>query len=86
MPGEHKEKAGDVPTSVRREVIYPSGVRGRWVALLVVVGAAVLLAVVLSSRGGSTAKPGEVSPAQQVGDDADLMRRLERHKLVQRSK
>jgi hypothetical protein len=71
---------------VCREVIYPSGVRGRWVALLVAVAAAVFLAVVLSSRGGSPPKPSHVSPAQQVGDDADLMRRLERHKLVQGSK
>jgi hypothetical protein len=71
---------------MRREVIYPSGVRGRWVALLVAVAAGVVLAVVLSSRGGSTAKPAQVSPAQQAGDDADLMRRLQRHKLVQGSK
>jgi hypothetical protein len=86
MPGEHREKAGGVPTSMRREVIYPSGVRGRWVALLVAVAAGVVLAVVLSSRGGSTTKPARISPAQQADDDRDLMRRLERHKLVQRSK
>jgi hypothetical protein len=61
-------------------------VSGRWVALLVAVAAAVLLAIVLSSRGGTTPKPSQVSPAQQAGDDADLMRRLERHKLVQGSK
>jgi hypothetical protein len=86
MRGEHREKAGGVPGFAYREVIYPSGVRGRWVAVLVAVAAAVLLAVVLSSRSGSTPKPSQVSPAQQVGDDADLMRRLERHKLVQGSK
>jgi hypothetical protein len=57
----------------------------RWVVLLVVVAAA-LLAAVLVARGGSTTKPTQVTPSQQVGDDADLMRRLERHKLVQGSK
>ena len=86
MRGEHREKAAGAPPSARPEVIYPSGVRGRWVALLVVVCAAALLAVVLSSRGGSTPKPAQVSPSQQAGDDADVMRRLERHKLVQGSK
>jgi hypothetical protein len=86
MRGEHREKARGVPTSVCREVIYPSGVRGRWVALLAAVAAAVLVAVVLTSRGGSTPKPSHVSPAHQVGEDADLMRRLERHKLVKGSK
>jgi hypothetical protein len=86
MRREHKEKAAGVPTSACREVIYPSGVRGRWVALLVAVAAAVLLAAVLTSRGGSSPKPSQLSPAQQAGDDADLMRRLERHKLVQRQK
>ena len=86
MRGEHREKARGLPRSACREVIYPSGVRGRWVALLVAVAAAVLLAIVLSSRGGTTPKPSQVSPAQQAGEDADLMRRLERHKLVQGSK
>ena len=86
MRGEHREKDGGVPTYACRKVIYPSGVRGRWVALLVAVAATVLLAVVLSSRGGSTPKPAKLSPAQQEVDYADLMRRLERHKLVQRSK
>ena len=86
MRGEHREKAAGVPRSVWREVIYPSGVPGRWVALLVVVAAAALLAVVLSSRGASTPKPVHVSPSQRVGDDADLMRRLQRHKLVPGSK
>jgi hypothetical protein len=61
-------------------------VRGRWVVLLVVVAAAALPVVLLSSRGGSTPRPLKVSPSQQFGDDADLMRRLERHKLVQRPK
>jgi hypothetical protein len=58
----------------------------RWVVLLVVVAAAAILAAVLVSRGGSTPKPLQVTPSQQDGDYADEMRRLERHKLVQRSK
>lgn len=52
------------------------------VVLLVVVGAAVALAAV--SRGGD-AKPKAKTPpaaATRYGDDADLMRRLERKKLV----
>jgi hypothetical protein len=53
--------------------------------LLVVVAAAAVLAVVLAWPGGSTRKPAQVTPSQQVGDDADLMR-VERHPLVQRSK
>jgi hypothetical protein len=84
MPGEHREKAGAAPRFVRPKVIYPSGVRGRWVVLLAVVAAAALAAVVLGARGGSTPKPAHVAPAQ--GDTADLMRRLERHKLVRGSK
>ena len=86
MRGEHREKAAGVPTSAQPKVIYPSDVRGRWVALLVVAAAAALLAVVLSSRGGSRPKPLKLSPSQQAGDYADEMRRLERHKLVQGSK
>jgi hypothetical protein len=54
--------------------------------VLVACAAAVVLAFTLSSRGGSTNKAPQLAPAQKVGDDADLMRRLERHKLVQRSK
>ena len=50
--------------------------------LLAVVASAALLAVVLSARGGSTPRPAKVSPAQQAGDTADLMRRLQRQKLV----
>src|SRR5919201_1911730 len=60
MRGEHREKAGGVPTSACRKVIYPSGVRGRWVALLVAVAATVLLAVVLSSRGAAAIAAGNV--------------------------
>jgi hypothetical protein len=61
-------------------------VRRRWVVTLVVVAAATLLGVVLTSRGRSDPKPVQVTPAREVGDYADQMRRLERHKLVQRSK
>jgi hypothetical protein len=54
--------------------------------MLVVAAAAAVLAVALASRGDSTPKPVQVTPPQHVSDDADLMRRLERHKLVQGSK
>ena len=53
--------------------------------MLVVAAAAAALAVALASRGDSTPRPTRVTPSQQVGDDADLMRRLERHKLVKAS-
>jgi len=54
--------------------------------MLVVVAAAAVVAVVLTSRGGSAPKPVRVTPSHAVSEDRDLMRRLERHKLVQRSK
>lgn len=54
--------------------------------MLVVVAAATALAVVLTSRGRSTSKPVQVTPSEDVNGYADMMRRLERHKLVQRSK
>jgi hypothetical protein len=54
--------------------------------LLAVVAAAALLAVILVGRGGSTPKPVHVAPSQEEGNYADTMRRLERHKLVRRSK
>ncbi|MFL5711223.1 MAG: hypothetical protein ACJ77W_04995 [Chloroflexota bacterium] len=60
--------------------------RGRWVVVVGAVAAAASLAVGLASREDSTPKPIQLTPSQQVSDDADLMRRLERHKLVQRSK
>ena len=56
------------------------------VSLLVAVGAAVAIAA--ASRSGDKA-PKPYSPpaaAKQFGDDADLMRRLERQKLVPRQK
>ena len=86
MPGEHREKPRGAPPTAGPKVIYPSGVRRRWVVILVVVATAAVLAVVLTSRGGSTPRPARVTPSQQVDDYADLMRRLYRHKLVQRSK
>jgi hypothetical protein len=55
------------------------------VALVVAVGIAA--AVALASRGGGpTPKPLQAKPGQQFSDDADLMRRLERQKLVTRPK
>jgi hypothetical protein len=58
------------------------------VVLAMVVAAAVALAsVYVISRGESTpAKPSQADPAKQFGDDADLMRRLERPKLVKPGK
>jgi hypothetical protein len=49
--------------------------------------AAVLVAVYAVSRNeNAPAKPSQADPAKQFGDDADLMRRLERHKLVKSTK
>jgi hypothetical protein len=45
--------------------------------------------IAFASRGGaspSPAKPGLAQPAARYGDDADLMRRLERRKLVEQHK
>src|SRR5947199_1786115 len=83
MPREHNEKAGFLP-GCSSKVIYPSGVRGRWVVVLVAVVAAAGLAVVLATRGSPTDRPTQLTPSQHVSDDADLIRRLERHQLVQR--
>jgi hypothetical protein len=55
--------------------------------ILVAVSAAVWIAV--ASRGDAATpptKPGLAQPAHRYGDDADLMRRLERHKLVGKQK
>jgi hypothetical protein len=53
--------------------------------LLVAVGVAVAIAA--ASRGDKTPKPYTPPAAsKQFGDDADLMRRLERKKLQQRQK
>jgi hypothetical protein len=58
----------------------------------VIAGAAAVLvavvigAVAIGSRGGSrspgTDRPLQANPSRQFGDDADLMRRLERKKLT----
>jgi hypothetical protein len=61
----------------------------KWVGvviLLVAVGAAVAIAA--ASRGRDHAQKPYSPPAasKQFGDDADLMRRLERKKLVQSGK
>jgi hypothetical protein len=64
-------------------------VRRIWVVVVVVV-VAIAVAVVAAaiSRGGDAkpAKPAVRPPAasQQFGDDADLMRKLERKKLLKR--
>ncbi len=55
--------------------------------LVVAVSAAAWIAI--ASHGSTAtppAKPGLAQPGQQYGDDADLMRRLERHKLVGKQK
>jgi hypothetical protein len=55
--------------------------------IAVAVAAAAWIAV--ASRGSaspSPAKPGLLQPAARYGDDADLMRRLERRKLVEQHK
>jgi hypothetical protein len=47
--------------------------------------AVVIVAIAIASRGDSSPAqhaPLHVKPAQQFGDDADLMRRLERKKLT----
>lgn len=60
----------------------------RWFGVVAVVAvlAAAVVAVGLSERGGgktpAPARTGTLEPSQQYGDDADLMRRLERNKHV----
>ena len=57
--------------------------------LVIVVAVFAAMWVALASRGNSAtppAKPQRAQPAQRYGDDADLMRRLERHKLVGKTK
>ena len=53
---------------------------------LAVLAAAVALAV--ASRGAEQApkRPAPAATSQRFGDDADLMRRLERKKLVEQSR
>jgi hypothetical protein len=61
----------------------------KWFAVVgLVVAVGVAVAIAAASRGGRGAPKPYVPPAasQQLGDDADLMRRLERKKLVQRQK
>ena len=56
---------------------------------MLVVAVAAVVGVALAARGGSGAKsPAVTKPnaSKQFGDDADLMRRLERHKLVKKAK
>ncbi|HEV8102390.1 MAG TPA: hypothetical protein VGP69_01505 [Gaiellaceae bacterium] len=61
----------------------------RWtwgVVLVIAVAVAAAAWIAVASRGSATpspAKPGLAQPAGRYGDDADLMRRLERHKLVE---
>jgi hypothetical protein len=61
----------------------------RWLAVVVVVVAVgIAVAIAAASRSGKK-DPRPYSPpaaSKQFGDDADLMRRLERKKLVQRQK
>jgi hypothetical protein len=55
------------------------------VVVLVAIGVAVAIAA--ASRGGAESpKPSNPVLSKQFGDDADLMRRLERKKLVARPK
>ena len=59
----------------------------RGIALLVVlVALAIVVAVAATSRGGDSPREKQFRPAtsKQFGDDADLMRRLERKKLTTR--
>jgi hypothetical protein len=52
-----------------------------------VAAAAVLVTLYSVSRGQTApAKPPQAKPTKQFGDDADLMRRLQRHKLVKKAK
>ena len=56
------------------------------IALLVVLAAlAIAVVVAAASRGGDKPKPySPPAASKQFGDDADLMRRLERKKLTTR--
>jgi len=66
------------------------GVGRGWLGVFAVVAVAVFAAAAIAAfhRGGTspaTPKPGLADQSQRYGDDADLMRRLERKKLVKRS-
>jgi hypothetical protein len=57
--------------------------------LVIVVAASAAAWIAVASRGATVkppAKPGLAQPAQRYGDTADLMRRLERHKLAGKRK
>ena len=61
-----------------------------WLGIFAVVAVALVAAAAVAAlrHGGrppATPKPGSAEQSQRYGDDADLMRRLERKKLVQRS-
>jgi hypothetical protein len=63
-------------------------VRRKWLGVLVLlVAVGVAVAIAAASRGSDKPSTPSTSPAasQQFGDDADLMRRLERKKLQQRT-
>ena len=89
MPGEHKEKRPRAPRGFEPAATL-SGVGRRRLGVLVAVAvlAAAIAAVALSGRGDKSPappRPAQARPAHQ-GDTADLMRRLERKKLVQGSR
>jgi hypothetical protein len=67
---------------------YPWHVRRRVLGLIavavVVVGVVTIAAV--SRSDGKPSQPAQLRPAQQGGDDANLMRRLQRDKLMKQAK
>jgi len=55
--------------------------------IAVAVALAAVVAIAAVSRGDSKpSRPAHFNPAQQFGDDANLMRRLQRDKLVKKAK
>jgi hypothetical protein len=66
------------------------GVGRGWLGVFAVAAVALVAAVAVAVfHGGGTSpatpKPGLADQSQRYGDDADLMRRLERKKLVKRA-
>jgi hypothetical protein len=62
----------------------------RWLGVFAVVAAlgAAIAAVAVSGKGGkapAAPTPTQLRPSLHTGDDADLMRRLQRKKLVKRA-
>ena len=53
---------------------------------VVLVAAAVVTVAAVSRGDGKPAKPAQLSPSKQFGDDANLMRRLQRERLVKKAK